>query len=286
MTIAESLLSNCIDFAGLFPPAGLDLRTTVENYGSYRASEQAWALGRLILPAHTASEFAQIWPSLVSVWPVSLLVGEDVETEWRRALECGFLCDVVECKPLPTSEIAAVRRALPADIKVYFEVATGSDPEKSIATIAATGSMAKIRTGGITQEAIPSVSEVTRFISCCVRYEIPFKATAGLHHAIRAIHPLTYHPQSDHGIMHGYVNLILASALLRYGGKAAEASELLGDLSLSNFHFGHEDVSWRGREFSQQQITQVRKELMVSFGSCSFTEPLNEIVSLGTHYEN
>jgi hypothetical protein len=285
MTTMDALLSHCIDYAGLFPPAGLDLRTTVENYGSYRTGVNAWALGRFILPAGRAGEFAAMWPLLVSEWPISLLLGEDVVTEFRQASESGFLCDVVECKPLPASEIAAVRRALPAATRVYFEAPGGCDPEESIVALAATGSMAKIRTGGITRDAVPSVPELAHFLSCCASYEVPFKATAGLHHPIRANHPLTYHPQSDRAVMHGYLNVLLASLLLRYDGTDSDASELLGDLSPANFRLDDEYVCWRDRTFSRRQIMQVRKELMVSFGSCSFTEPLNEIDSMRSRYE-
>jgi hypothetical protein len=52
--IAESvtaLLANIIDYAGLFPPASLDMATTVANYASHLGSEDAWLLERLIVPA-------------------------------------------------------------------------------------------------------------------------------------------------------------------------------------------------------------------------------------------
>jgi hypothetical protein len=284
MMIKKALLSRCIDYAGLFPPAALDLRTTVENYRAYRTSEQAWAVGRFILPVGKATEFAQIWPSLLSEWPISLLLGEDAETEWHRASACDFLCDMLECKPLPAKEILAVRRALPAAAKVFFEVPATADSEGTIAAIAASGSMAKLRTGGITHDAIPSASQVARFLSCCVRHGVAFKATAGLHHAIHGVHPLTYSPQSDTAIMHGYVNVILAAVLLHNGGELAEASELLEEASPADLRLDREHISWRDWSFTPQQVVHVRKELMLSFGSCSFTEPLDEIVSMEHHY--
>jgi hypothetical protein len=279
MTTIEALLSHCIDYAGLFPPALLDLEMTIQNYEAYRASPHAWALGRLVLPTSRVVEFTETWPSFAAEWPISLLASGDIETELRQATDCGLLCDVVECKPLPVDEIATVRGIIPA-ATVYFEVATGSDPEESIAAIAAAGSKAKIRTGGITQDAIPSVSNLVRLLSCCKRHGVPFKATAGLHHPIRAVHPLTYQPQSDSAFMHGYVNVILASAILYHGGDLAEASALLEDATPVNFHLDQEHVGWRNWNFTEQQILQVREDLMVSFGSCSFTEPLDEIVSM------
>jgi hypothetical protein len=280
MTTTEALLSHCIDYTGLFPPALLDLETTIQNYEAYRVSPHAWALGRLVLPTNRIVEFTETWPSFAAEWPISLLASGDIEAELRHANDYGLHCDVVECKPLPVDEIATVRGVLPAAATVYFEVAAGSDPEESIIAIAAADSRAKIRTGGVTQDAIPSVSNLVRFLSCCEKHEVPFKATAGLHHPIRAVHPLTYQPQSDSAFMHGYVNVILASAILYHGGDVGEASALLEDVTPANFQFDQEHVGWRDWNFTEQRILQVREDLMVSFGSCSFTEPLEEIVSM------
>lgn len=288
MTATNALLAGCIDYAGLFPPAHLDLETTVENYHSYLAGSQAWALGRLILPAHSVAAFAERWPSFASEWPISLLVSPDVVTDWHSAFDRGLCCDVVECKPLPVQEIAAVRRLLPAATTVYFEVPTGSDPEAAIEAISAVGSRAKIRTGGTTPDAFPSVPELVRFLFCCVKHRVAFKATAGLHHPLRGVHALTYEAQSDSTLMHGYLNVILASILLQQAGEVADASALLADTSAGNFRFAHEQISWRNHNFTKQEIIQCREDLMISFGSCSFTEPLEAIAELertGVLYE-
>jgi uncharacterized protein YdeI (YjbR/CyaY-like superfamily) len=116
------------------------------------------------------------------------------------------------------------------------------------------------------QEAFPSVPELARFLSCCVKHRVPFKATAGLHHPLRGIHPLTYEAQSDCTLMHGFVNVILASILLHLGGEVAEACALLGDTSAASFQFTHEQISWRHWNFTKQQIIQSREDLMVGFG--------------------
>jgi hypothetical protein len=285
MTTSQALLSGSIDYAGLFPPAKLDLQSTVENYASYRAGPQAWALGRLILPAGRVAEFKRTWPSFASEWPISLLVSQDVEADWWNASDCGLTCDVVECKPVPIHEIAGVRRFLPDPAKVYFEVPVRSDPDAAIAAISAVGSRAKIRTGGTTPDAFPSVPELARFLSCCVKHRVPFKATAGLHHPLRGVYALTYEAQSDCTRMHGFVNVILASTLLHHGGDVAEASALLGDTSAANFQCDHERISWRHWNFTRQQIMQSREDLMVGFGSCSFREPLEEIERMGLSHE-
>ena len=45
-----------VDYAGLFPPAGLDMRAAVGNYARYAAGPWAWALGRFIVPVSRLEE--------------------------------------------------------------------------------------------------------------------------------------------------------------------------------------------------------------------------------------
>ena len=279
MTTTEALLSHCIDYAGLFPPARLDLHTTIENYAHYRAGAQAWALGRLILPANRVIEFKESWPSYAAVWPISLLLNDDAD-ELRHAIDLGLFLDVVECKPMPAEKVNTVRELLPDATTVYFEVPLGAGTKESIAAIGAAGGRAKVRMGGVTREAIPSGSDFVNFLSHCIEQGVSFKATAGLHHPIRSVCPLTYEPQSDRALMHGFVNVILAAAIMKNGGDIAEVSAVLEDTSPHNFTLGQEHIQWRGWSFTPRQIADVRRDLMVSFGSCSFTEPLDEIKSL------
>ncbi len=278
---ARALLSNCVDYAGLFPPASLDVEKTIENYGAYRAGADAWALGRLILPTGRFVELAESSPSRIDGWPMALLAGADFEAELDRAKNCGVAVDTVEYKPARIEQIAGARDLMPDSTSMYFEVPTGSDPEEWIAAIADAGGRAKIRTGGITANAIPFVSDVARFLACCVRYRVPFKATAGLHHPVRAARALTYAPDSERATMHGFVNVILATAALGSGGDFTVASAILEDTGTANFQFDAEAIRWRGWDFSVEQIEKVREEFMVSFGSCSFTEPLDEMRALG-----
>jgi hypothetical protein len=279
--IARALLSRCIDYAGLFPPAGLDVETTVANYERYRAGSDAWALGRLILPVETFLRFAESEPERAAAWPLSLLWNANDPAELARAQRSGIPLEAVECKPAGVPQIAACRSLVPPSTVAYFEVPTGTDPEETIAAIAAAGGRAKIRTGGITPDAIPPVSEVVRFLASCVRHRVPFKATAGLHHAIRGRHPLTYQPGSAHATMHGFLNVILATAILRRAPDTAAATALLEDESPENFRIDPDQAHWRNWTFHAEEIRAVRQQAMVSFGSCSFTEPIEEMKSLG-----
>ena len=80
---------------------------------------------------------------------------------------------------------------------------------------------------GITKDAFPKTSELIRFLRGCVQAGLPFKATAGLHHPLRAEYRLTYAPDSPTGVMFGFLNLFLATAFLRAGMAESEAARLL-----------------------------------------------------------
>src|ERR1019366_9939661 len=95
---------------------------------------------------------------------------------------------------------------IPAKLAVYFEVPLSSCSE-CIAAVAGCGRRAKIRTGGETADKFPASASVIEFIRLCAAANVPFKATAGLHHPLRSVHRFTYQPESASGIMHGFLNV-------------------------------------------------------------------------------
>ena len=102
---------------------------------------------------------------------------------------------------------------------------------RSLAAVRRLGGRAKVRTGGVTRDAFPTTSDLIRFLRRCVRAGLPFKATAGLHHPLRAEYRLTYAPDSPAGVMFGFLNLFLATAFLRAGMEETEAARLLEERS-------------------------------------------------------
>jgi len=280
MGVAQALLSNAIDYAGLFPPAGLDLRTTVRNYEEYRAGADAWALGKLILPAKVFGEFLAMAPTFAEAWPISFLLDDDFGREVDAVEGRGFVLNVVECKPANVNRIAEVRCCLP-EAELYVEVPAGGDLDEWLAAIADAKACAKIRMGGVTVGAIPKTSVVANFLCACARRGVGLKATAGLHHGIRAEHPLTYEPQSERAVMHGFVNFFVAAAIVYVGGSVAEAEAVLVDDSPENFRADEEGLRWAARSFSVEQIRAAREKFAMSFGSCSFVEPLEDMRTMG-----
>ena len=117
---------------------------------------------------------------------------------------------------------------------------------------------AKLRCGGSAAGATPSVEDVAAFITAAQTLGVPWKATAGLHHPVRAI--------SRGTMMHGFLNLFIAAVALHAG--ALDAARSL----------------WRqensGHRIEVAAVAAARAQA-VSFGSCSFDEPVNGLRELG-----
>ena len=85
----------------------------------------------------------------------------------------------------PPAGIRDAVSAIPEGFTTWFEIPADPDPAPLIEVLAEVGCGAKIRTGGITADAFPPPEHVARFIGRCDEAHVPFKATAGLHHALR-----------------------------------------------------------------------------------------------------
>jgi hypothetical protein len=294
MNPVHTLLRQSIDYAGLFPPAGLHMSAAVDNYLRYRAGPEAWALGRFIVPATRLAEFEEAAGDGSSQraggppWRLSALVGPDLAGDLNQIADFqrrhqgtapDMTVDTIEAKADGVNAIQETMRSVPGRLQVYFELPIDRDPIDHLPTLARVGARAKVRTGGVTPQAFPSTPSLARFIHACVRAKVPFKATAGLHHALRAEYRLTYEEDSDTGVMFGFLNLFLATALARQGTGEPETCEILEESSPAAFRIDDGAIGWRNRRFDRDTLGRAR-ESIVSFGSCSFTEPIDELHSL------
>jgi hypothetical protein len=280
MRAVEALLRGAVDYAGLFPPAALDLERTVRNYEAYRAVGEAWALGRLVLAATRLAEFADRWPERVREWQISLLLGADFDAELRLAVDVGLTLDAVECRPARLEDVKAIRARLPKGAAVFVEAPQGVGVEELLSAVGAANACAKIRTGGVTTEAIPPVESVAAFLCACARRGLRMKATAGLHHAVRAEHALTYAADAPRATMHGFVNFFVAAMLaLRDEEKKVEAC--LRETDVGAFAASEKFVAWREERFDIEEIERMRGSFAMSFGSCSFEEPMADLRAMG-----
>lgn len=229
------LLEGLIDYAGLFPPAALTMQDAVRNYARYRDGDYSWALGKFVVQKERAKE-------VPPEFPLSILGIDEVKfAEMDDAAPGAFV---------ETTDVALL-------------------PE-----IKRRGFRAKIRTGGITEEAFPTPESVAAFIRACKAEGVAFKATAGLHHPLRCVRPLTYEPNAAVGTMHGFLNVFLAAAMVE------DAEAILRETDPKAFTFDDDGVTWRERRVTTGELKKMR-EFATSFGSCSFEEPINDLKELG-----
>jgi hypothetical protein len=293
----DALLADLIDYAGLFPPASEDMRPALENYVTYVQSADRAALGRFIVPILRLTELEETGTDLMprgpqsEPWHLSVLVAEDVRSATeemqkfnsRHSSRSGTgraVIDVAEMKASTMDEIGHQRRDLPASFTAYFEIPISGDISPLVKKIAQVGARAKVRTGGVTPEAFPPAEAVVDFMVACQREAVPFKATAGLHHAVRSEYRLTYEPESPKWMMYGFLNVFIAAAMLYSGESDETALAVLEETDPSAFRFEDDAIEWRGKRITTQQILASRAESAISFGSCSFREPVDELAHL------
>jgi hypothetical protein len=188
--------------------------------------------------------------------------------------------DVVELKASTVDEIGQRRSEVPAFFTPYFEIPIRGDVSPLVNAIARAGARAKVRTGGVTPGSIPPAREIIDFIAACRRERVPFKATAGLHHPIRGSYRLTYERDSPVESMYGFVNVFVASALIYAGESEGTAIAALEESDRHAFVFKDDAISWRDKRITSGQIEASRREFAISFGSCSFREPIDELTPL------
>jgi hypothetical protein len=247
-----ALLGRLIDHAALFPPACLPMDEAMAVDRRVRASEHAWIVDRFICPASKLGDLPQDPPTLSVVLdepPEVDVAALDVELVEAR---CG--ADEVA----PTYE--RIRAAFGDAVRVFLELPLGAPLQQ----VRAVGAGAKVRCGG---ESVPSVGELARFVRACRAAGVPFKATAGLHHAIRA------------DGAHGFLNLLAAAVFVDQGEEAVAA--LLAEEDPAAFEVGPDGLGIHGLRAGPAEIEAARRDRFVAYGSCSVDEPVADLLALG-----
>jgi hypothetical protein len=242
----RALVERLIDYAGTFPPATLSRETAVGNYARFRDGEYGWMLRWLVVAAADLPH-----------------VPRDLD---------GSLAVLTEADE-PRAAVLETKQVVRAARPVYWENHRSGLPDVKRA-----GCFAKLRSGGVTADAIPPIEYVADYIRSCAELRLPFKATAGLHHPVRSPHPLTYEADAPRAVMHGFLNVFLAAALAWHGDRDLEP--VLAETDPAAFRFD-EGVLWRDRSLSAAQVSDARTNFAHAFGSCSFDEPVQGLIELG-----
>ena len=237
----RALLHGLIDHAPTFPPAALTTPVALAEDARASSSRHAFMLARLVWPSSRLAELPSSPRGISAVLDAPLPRGARVEAVEAR-YEDRF------------ASLAALAG------EAYVEVPLDERLEERLDELAEHGLRAKVRCGGAD---VPAGAELARFVRGCRERSLVFKATAGLHRAVRS--------NGDHG----FLNLLAAVVF------EGDEEEALQETERSVFALDAESFAWRGRRASAQELARVRRDVFHSIGSCSFFEPVEELVALG-----
>ncbi|MDA0803631.1 MAG: hypothetical protein O2819_07760 [Planctomycetota bacterium] len=298
MSCPEVLFADSLDFAGRYPPARMSPEATVEAHARLLV-RAPWFAGRLVWPAEDLDRLSDLAeghapvarsPRTEGAWAVSAVTRPASSEDFRYDLEAieefndrhategaAALCiDSLEARVDGIRDIELAIEAVPDRVFPYLEVSWEKDPRGFLAAMAGVGVGAKLRTGGLDAAAHPPAGAISGFLMACARGQVPFKATAGLHRAIRHAAPEVGCDQ------HGFLNLFAAAALVH--ARCVEESEvtsMLLETEPSAFSVDASGVRWSGRHAPVEAVASMRQDLLHSWGSCSWEEPLQDLVALG-----
>jgi hypothetical protein len=302
----RALLTGLIDYAGLFPPARLPLDQAIRNYARYRQEDDAWMLGRFVVPAARLEDLEPYHDELFRVDPpfaFSVLGrgggsltefltnlrddlrdiaafrkrhGERVRVE---VLETRLPPDLADpLRPESVLSLFKTLRVFPS-VHLFPFCEAPNRPEELLEQLALLPGERvgfKLRCGGLEASAFPSSEQVAGALRSCLDAGMPFKATAGLHHPL---------PRFDAGVqarMHGFVNVFLAGVFVYARNLSArQLCSLLDDDKPEHFSFTHKAATWGKYRATAAEIAAARRDFVLSFGSCSFDEPREDLRSLG-----
>lgn len=310
-------MSGLIDYAGLFPPANLNLAQAFNNYIMYLKGNYNWALSRFIIPAKRLPEltglmgqmkypgdlklpFSILGTSPESVNDFNKHLEHDIEliSEFQNKFGSRVQTGVLEVR-LPGDAFDGSSRDLTGlmnfvsdsfrdklnmKITVFYEAVLKGDFENRIIKTAEAISLHdgksnnagfKLRTGGVEASAFPTPEEISFALVTCIEYGISMKCTAGLHHPIR------HYDESAQANMHGFLN-VFGAGIFAYACNLDEDEtlQILTEEDPYAFHFTEEGVEINDLLVSNDDIIRSREKFMLSYGSCSFDDPINDLKTM------
>lgn len=298
----KTFLSKVIDYAGLYPPASLPLEDAFANFAAYQHVSEAWMLSRFIVPARRLAELPEFYEDLsfsmlgrggkTEEEFLENLKQDLVDIHTFRALSRQAATDMFEVV-LPVSVLEDKSRAHDlvngtADVlnlngvTVFFEAPFGEGwrvrAENLIRLLRKFKDRHvgfKLRTGGVTADAFPSSEQAAWAIASVRDAGVPMKFTAGLHHPVRHFN------ESVQTKMHGFLNVFGAGVLAVANNlSAAQIQAILDDEDPAGFVFDTDGFAWREMRVGVREVELARHQIL-SFGSCSFDEPREDLRALG-----
>ena len=290
------LLTHAIDYAGMFPPCSLGLEPALKNQAEYVQSSDAWMLGAFVLPVQQFDATRQLLSQFDAQHPLRvaalgpktasanafLEALDDADAAIRSLSRHNVdLISMSHLEMLMPEKVdgASLKEAksILGDLPVFWE-APPDRAEQTIELLAEFNSDAdsatfgyKLRTGGVTADAFPTSLQIAKALVTPATHQLPIKFTAGLHH------PLRQYREEVQTKMHGFLNVFGAAVLAaEHRWDANQTAIMLEDENVGSFSFTDDFFAWREWRIDIKRL-QYRRRFVVSFGSCSFDEPREDL---------
>jgi hypothetical protein len=266
------LFSRLFDDAALFPPASEPMAEAVAGHGIHAKAWYADLLGVFVCPdarlaeldsAAQRARFGDV--NIAMTVPGGVAAVADARA---AASEFGWLHVKAIEVPCPAAELDMALAALAerGQETVFVEVPVAEIDTDATVALNAAGLGLKLRTGGTAAAAFPTTAQLAGALAQACSSGVRFKCTAGLHNAIRHVDPETGFAH------HGFLNVLWAIQLLQTNAGVAAADEALATTD-------PQTVSTAVARFSSEDAAALRGQF-ASIGSCSITEPLDDLVAL------
>ena len=296
----RALLTHSIDYAGMFPPCSLGLEPALKNQAEYVRDPDAWMLGAFVLSTEQFDASKQLLSQFDAQYPLRVAalgpktVSADAFFEALDNAEAAIRSvsrhnvDLVSINHLEMFlphdvDVASLKeaRSILGDLPVFWE-APSDRAEQTIALLAESNSDAgsatfgyKLRTGGVTTDAFPTSMQIAKALVTPATHQLPIKFTAGLHHPVRQ------YREEVQTKMHGFLNVLGAAVLAgEHRWDSNQTAMMLEDETVDSFLFTDDFFAWREWRIDTKRL-QYRRRFIVSFGSCSFNEPREDLRALG-----
>ncbi|MFE7190892.1 hypothetical protein [Kitasatospora sp. NPDC057541] len=263
------LFQGLFDDAAVFPPGNLPVADAVPAHRAHRTAWYADAVGPLLCGAGRLGELAAAAHGPGPALRVGLVLpGGSAELGPALTAAAPFEVAGVELATRDASEaVAALDLLLPPDVPAAVELPRellrGDGLDEVLDVLVDSPYRAKFRTGGVVAGAFPDERELAGFLTGCAQRGLPYKCTAGLHHAVRHTDPVT---GFEH---HGFLNVLLAAQETDPAAAAEVLAERSGEVLAKAVH-----------TLSDRQVTVIRNSF-TAFGTCSIAEPLDDLAALG-----
>jgi hypothetical protein len=313
-SISRVFFGGILDYAGLFPPARLPMDEAFSRFSAHRRTRSGWLIARFVCPAQRLDELTSLMRTGDSVDDcvqiAALGSGGYDPPNFAAALDRDFKamnsfltlvgglaeCDVFEVRfpdqgdesetvdyvfdrlsdldggqPMPFFEVSLLgdwRHEVARGVAAIAAASHEIDPERRAGL--------KIRCGGLEAAAVPDVEAIAAAIVWCRDEGLPLKATQGLHH------PLRHYDPTLGTTVHGFVNLVAAVLFAReHQLSITSVQTILREEDPAAFSVGDTGLVWRELEVNSTGIENGRSHGITSFGSCSFSEPRDDLAGLG-----